>query len=64
MKIQTLAQGAQFTGRTVEYVDSSGEKFQGVVESASIKDGELMLRINDKDISIDAVTSILDPVSA
>lgn len=64
MKIQTLAQGAEFTGRTVEYVDPSGQKFQGIVESASIKDGGLVLRINDKDISIDAVTSIIDPAAA
>jgi len=61
MKIQTLTQGADLTGRMVEYVDSNGDKHQGVVDSASIKDGVLHLRIDDQDISIDAVTAVLDP---
>lgn len=63
MKLQQLSQGAQLTGRTVEYVDEAGERHQGVVEAASVKDGALQLRIDDKDISVDAITSVIDPLT-
>ena len=61
MKLQQLSQGAGLTGRTVEYVDEAGARHQGVVEAASVKDGALQLRIDDKDVSVDAVTSVIDP---
>ncbi|MBX3444724.1 MAG: hypothetical protein KF774_20155 [Planctomyces sp.] len=63
MKLQQLTQGASLTGRTVEYVDSSGARLNGVVTAASVKDGELMLRIDNKEISIAAVFAVLDPLA-
>jgi flagellar basal-body rod modification protein FlgD len=63
MKLQQISQGAQMTGRTVEYIDASGQKHEGVVQAASVKDGVLTLRIDDQDVPIENVTAVLDPLS-
>jgi flagellar basal-body rod modification protein FlgD len=60
MKIQQISQGASLTGHTVEYVDSQGAKHEGVVEAARIVDGDIVLRIDSQDISIDSITGVID----
>jgi flagellar basal-body rod modification protein FlgD len=60
MKIQTLSEGASFTGKTVEYMNSDSQKVTGVVQSAHVKDGSLLLTIDGKDISFDNVTGVVN----
>ena len=60
MKVQQISQGASLTGHTVEYIDSQGQKHQGVVSSAHVRDGDIVLRIDDQNIPIDSVTGVID----
>ena len=60
LKVQELSQGAQLVGRTAEYVTDDGTA-QGVVESARLVDGELMLGINGQMISLNNVLGVVQP---
>jgi len=60
MKLQQLSEGATLVGKNVEWLDADGVRQQGVVESVSVKDGNLQLKIDDKDVPIENVTSVLN----
>ncbi len=60
MKLQQLTEGAGLVGKQVEWLDDDGNRQQGVVESVSVKDGDLQLKIDGKIIPLDNVTSVLD----
>ncbi len=59
MKLQQLSEGASLVGKNVEWLDSDGVRQQGVVESVSLKEGDLQLKIDGKQVPIDNVTAIL-----
>jgi len=60
MKLQSLSQGANLVGKTVEWLDKDGLRQQGVVDSISVKEGDLQLKIDNKLVPIDNVTAILN----
>jgi flagellar basal-body rod modification protein FlgD len=60
MKLQSLSQGANLVGKNVEWLDKDGVRQQGVVESISVKDGDLQVKIGDKQVPIDNITAILN----
>jgi flagellar basal-body rod modification protein FlgD len=60
MKLQSLSQGANLVGKNVEWLDPDGVRQQGVVESVSVKDGELQLEVDGKQVPIENVTAILN----
>jgi len=60
MKLQQLSEGANLVGKNVEWLDKDGVRQQGVVDSISVKEGDLQLKIDGKDIPIDNVTAILN----
>ena len=60
MKLQSLSQGANLVGKNVEWLDKDGLRQQGVVESISVKDGELELKVDGKQVPIENVTAILN----
>lgn len=56
---QQETQAAQLVGKQVTYVNSSGEKTEGTVESASFtKDGQTLV-IDGKSVELDAVTGVI-----
>jgi flagellar basal-body rod modification protein FlgD len=62
LKVQELSQGAQLVGRTAEYVTDDGTA-QGVVESARLFNGELVLGIDGQFVSLNDILGIVQPTS-
>lgn len=60
LKMQELVQGAELVGRTAEYISDNGTA-QGVIESAYLIDGELVLNINDLAVPLNDVIGIVQP---
>ena len=60
MKLQSLSQGANLVGKNVEWLDTDGLRQQGVVEAITVKDGELELKVEGKQVPIANVTAVLD----
>jgi flagellar basal-body rod modification protein FlgD len=60
MKLQSLSQGANLVGKNVEWLDKDGLRQQGIVEAITVKDGELELKVDGKQVPIANVTSILN----
>ena len=60
MKLQQLTSGSDLVGKTVEWVDKDGAHQQGQVESISVQDGVLQVKIGDKQIPLENVVSVLD----
>ena len=60
LKVQELSQGAQLVGRTAEYVTNDGVE-RGVVESARLFNGELVLGIDGQFVSLNDILGIVQP---
>jgi flagellar basal-body rod modification protein FlgD len=60
MKLQQLTQGANLVGKTVEWLDKDGIRQQGVVDAVTSKDGELQVKVGDKQVPIDNITGVLN----
>ena len=60
LKVQELSQGAQLVGRTAEYVTEDGTA-RGVIESARLVNGELMLGIGGESVPLNDVLGIVQP---
>ncbi len=58
LKVQELTQGAQLVGRTAEYITNDGTA-QGVIESAYLLDGELVLNIDGLAVPLNDVIGIV-----
>ena len=56
---QQETQAAQLVGKQVTYVNSSGEKTEGTVESTSFSDDGQTLVIDGKSVELDAVTGVI-----
>lgn len=62
LKVQELSQGAQLVGRTAEYVTEDGTA-QGVIESARLVNGKLMLGIDGQSVPLDDILGIVQPAA-
>ena len=60
MKLQQLSQGSNLVGKTVEWLDKDGVRQQGVVDSISVKDGVMQLKVGESEVPIDNVTAVLN----
>ena len=60
MKLQQVSQGSNLVGKNVEWLDKDGVRQQGVVDKISVKDSELQLEIDGKQVPIENVTAILN----
>jgi flagellar basal-body rod modification protein FlgD len=57
LKVQELTQGAQLVGRTVEYMTENGAA-RGVVQSARLVDGSLVLTVGGRNVPLDDVIAV------
>ena len=57
LKVQELTQGAQLVGRTVEFISENGPA-SGVVESARLVDGSLVLTVGDQSVPLDDIVAV------
>lgn len=60
LKVQELTQGAQLVGRTAEYITDDGTA-QGVIESAYLLEGDLVLNIDGLAVPLNDVIGIVQP---
>jgi flagellar basal-body rod modification protein FlgD len=60
---QNLDSGGILLGRTISGLDSNTDKVSGNVDSVSIENGEVVLHVGDKTVSLKNVSSI-DPTTA
>lgn len=59
VQLQTLSQGADLTGRFVEYVSESGDVLAGRVEESRVVDGTLIVAINGEPVELKQIHAIL-----
>lgn len=60
LKLQTLNQGTDLIGQTVEYQDSAtGDRVQGRVNETRVIEGQLTLLVDDQRIPLAAVDAII-----
>jgi hypothetical protein len=60
--VQELSQGAQLVGHTAEYVTDHGTA-QGVIESARLVNGELVLGIDGQTVPLSDLLGIVQPTA-
>jgi len=58
LKLQQLLGGTELLGRTVRYL-SNGELSEGVVEAVSSREGSVRLLVNQAEVGLDSVQTIL-----
>ena len=58
LKLQQLLGGAELLGRQIEYTDGN-TVVSGVVDSAHTSDGQIILGVGDREVSLDQVERIL-----
>ncbi|MBT5020632.1 MAG: flagellar hook capping protein [Planctomicrobium sp.] len=66
LKLQTLNQGTDLIGQTVEYQDAAtGDRVQGRVNETRVIEGQLTLLVDDQRIPLAAVDAIIaaDPAN-
>lgn len=54
-------QATQLVGKTVDYINSSGQQLEGIIESAAIGDGTLGLSVNGETITPEQILQIKQP---
>lgn len=60
IRLQSLSQGAELVGRTVEYLTlPNGDSAIGRIQQAKVADGELLLTIDGEQIPLSRIQSIL-----
>lgn len=57
-----LTQGAAMIGKKVSGTDAEGNAVSGIIESVKWSDGNLLLKIEDKVLSMDQIAEIREPV--
>jgi flagellar basal-body rod modification protein FlgD len=60
LKVQELTQGAQLIGQTVEFSSNDGTS-KGIVQSARMVDGEIVLTVGGKSVPLNDVFAISQP---
>jgi flagellar basal-body rod modification protein FlgD len=63
-QLQKLTEGSNLIGKTAKYMNSSDQMTSGVVESAGISNGSLMLTIDGQQVDISDVLSVQNTVAA
>lgn len=60
VKLQSLTQGASLVGKHVTYFSNQTKaNATGMVQAASIKDGNLMVTVNGEQVSLNDVSSVI-----
>jgi flagellar basal-body rod modification protein FlgD len=62
LKAQELTQGAQLIGKTVEFASNDGTS-KGVVQSARVVDGSIVLSVNGKSVPLSDVFAVTQPAA-
>ncbi len=55
---QSLTQSALLIGQTVQYTDANGNAASGVVNAATLNNGQVALDINNTDVNLSQLTGI------
>lgn len=60
LKLQTLTQGTELVGQTVEFESpTSGQSIQGIVNEARLVDGQLLLQVGEEQIPLELINAVV-----